>query len=66
MSEFCKKYEVKEATMKALIKDGWITCSLPKYDEVYYHYKSSGSMQKTADHFSIPKSQVWTIVHKYE
>lgn len=65
MSEFCKKYDLKETQMKALIKDGWITCSVPQYDEIIIHYKESGSMQKTADKFNIPKSQVWNIVHKY-
>ncbi len=66
MSEFCKKYDLSETAMKALVKDGWITCSLPKYEEIYYHYKRSGSMQKTADHFNTTKSVVWEIVHKFQ
>ncbi|HMX02848.1 MAG TPA: helix-turn-helix domain-containing protein [Cyclobacteriaceae bacterium] len=64
MKEFCKKYDLKEATAKALIKDGWITCSLPQYEEVVIHYRSSHSMQKTADHFNIDKRTVYNIVHK--
>jgi hypothetical protein len=66
MSEFCKKYELTENSMKALVKDGWITCSLPQYDEIYYHYKQSGSMQKTADHFGVSKKHVHDIVHRFQ
>lgn len=66
MSEFCKKYKMEVTTMKALIKDGWITCSLPHYDEIYYHYKQSQSMQKTADHFNTSKAVVWEVVHRYK
>ncbi len=65
MSEFCKKYGIQESTMKAMVKDGWLTCSLLKYEEVIYHYRQSGSMQKTADHFKTSKSQIWEIVHKF-
>ena len=66
MSEFQKKYNLNEGQMKAMIKDGWLTCSLPHYDEVVVHYKSSQSMQKTADHFSISKKQVYDIVHRFQ
>lgn len=66
MSEFCKKYGVTETQMKALVKDGWITCSLPFYDEVIYHYKQSRSMDKTAEHFKISTSTVWEIVHRFK
>lgn len=65
MSEFQKKYNINETQMKAMIKDGWLTCSLPHYDEVIIHYKSSQSMQKTADHFGISKAEVYKIVHRY-
>jgi len=66
MSEFQKKYNLSEVQMKAMIKDGWITCSLPHYEEVIIHYKSSQSMQKTADHFGISKKHVWDIVHRFQ
>jgi predicted DNA-binding protein YlxM (UPF0122 family) len=65
MSEFCKKYDLKETQMKALIKDGWITCSLPQYEEIIVHYRSSQSMQKTADAFNVSKKTVYDIVHRY-
>lgn len=66
MSEFQKKYGITEIQVKALIKDGWLTCSLPYYDEVIIHYRSSQSMQKTADHFNISKKQVYDIVHRFQ
>lgn len=66
MSEFQKKYNLNETQMKALIKDGWLTCSLPHYDEVVIHYKSSQSMQKTADHFSMAKSTVEYIINRFK
>jgi hypothetical protein len=64
MSEFQKKYNINETQMRAMIKDGWLTCSLPHYDEVIIHYKSSQSMQKTADHFGISKGEVHYIINK--
>lgn len=65
MKEFCKKYDMKESTAKALIKDGWLTLSLPQYEEVVIHYRSSASMQKTADHFNISKSEVAYIINRF-
>ena len=64
MKEFCKKYGIEETSAKALIRDGWTTCSLPQYEEVIIHYRASQSMQKTADHFGISKTRVYEIVHR--
>lgn len=66
MSEIAKRLGLTEEQLRYAIKKGAFSCSISFYDEVIYHYRQSGSMQKTADHFNIPKSQVWTIVHKYE
>lgn len=64
MKEFCKKYGITESSAKALVKDGWITCSLPQYEEIVIHYRSSQSMQKTADHFRVSKKTVHDIIHR--
>lgn len=64
MTEFERKYNLNETQLKALIKDGWISCSIPLYEEVIIHYRSSQSMQKTADNFGISKAQVYNIVHR--
>lgn len=66
MSEIAKRLNMTEEQLKYAVKKGAFTCSYAFYDEVIYHYKQSKSMQKTADHFNIPKSQVHSIVHKYE
>lgn len=66
MSEFAKKYDLKESSMKALIRDGWITCSIPTYEEIIIHYRQSGSMQKTADHFNCSKKHVYSVVHRFQ
>lgn len=64
MSHLSDKYGVSEETIKMMIKDGVISCSIPMYHEIIYHYKSSNSMQKTADHFNITKARVWQIIHE--
>ena len=72
MKEFCKKISNEtgvpadqvEKVQKWNLKRGWITCSLPQYEDVVIHYRSSHSMQKTADHFNIDKRTVYNIVHK--
>jgi len=35
-----EKYGIPEEKIKLLIRDGWITCSAPGYEEIYIHYKS--------------------------
>jgi hypothetical protein len=74
MSELSKKYGIPESTIKALIKDGWLSCSLPKYEEVYYHYKAeylkTGFKTKAVQNTSITtgysESMVFYIVSKFE
>lgn len=66
MSEFCDKYGLKETQMTAMIKDGWISISIPFYDRVVIHYKESKSYQKTADAHNISKSEVAYIVKRYK
>jgi len=66
MSEFQKKYNLNEIQMKALIKDGWLSCSIPRYEEIIIHYRSSQSMQNTADQFGISKSEVYHIIQRFK
>lgn len=66
MSEFAKKYDIKEQSMKALIKDGWLSCSIPAYEEIIIHYRQSNSMQKTADHFNVSKKYVYSVIHRFQ
>lgn len=63
MSILSDKYKVPEETIKMMVRDGVISCSVPFYQEVVYHYKNSSSLQVTADKFNISKTRVWQIVH---
>ena len=66
MSEICNKYNLNEDQYKNLIKDGWISCSAPQYENIYVFYKQTQSYQKTCDEFSISKSTLHTIIHRFE
>lgn len=68
------KYGIPEETIKALIKDGWITCTATKYEEVIYIYKrnlkegkcKSQAVSNAADEARISDRQVWRIIHKFD
>lgn len=64
MSHLSDKYNVPEETIKMMLRDGVISCSVPFYEEVIFHYKNSQNLQKTADNFNITRARVWQIVHK--
>jgi hypothetical protein len=69
-----KKYGIEESKIKALIKDGWISCSAPSYEEIYYFYKSEvsagvGSKQavhNTSIKAKVSERQVYNIIHKFK
>ncbi len=65
MSHLSDKYGIPEETVKLMVKDGVISCSMPMYHEIVYHYKKSQSLQKTADEFNISRTRVWEIVHQF-
>jgi len=68
------KYGIPEEKIKMLIKDGWLSCSLPKYEEVIYTYKQNLSkglsnpdaISNTADSVKLSDRQVYRIIHKFE
>jgi predicted transcriptional regulator YheO len=68
------KYNIPQATIKAMIKDGWISCSVPQYEEIAYFYKkqiesglsSSEAINRTAEVTSVSKRTVYRVVHKFE
>lgn len=67
-----EKYGIPEEKIKLLIKDGWISCSVPQYEEVVIHYKSEvskgiGSKQAVYNvsvKAGISERQVYNIIHK--
>lgn len=65
MSEFQDKYKLTETQFTALIKDGWLSCSIPMYEKIVYHYRQSKSMQKTADELGVSKSEVAYVIKRF-
>lgn len=69
-----EKYGIPEDKIKALIKDGWITCSATKYEEVIYLYKRNIGEGKTklqaisnaAEAAKVSDRQVYRIIHKFD
>jgi hypothetical protein len=41
MSELSNKYNIPESAVKNMIKDGWITCSVSKWEEIYQCFKAT-------------------------
>lgn len=74
MSELSKKYGVSEQAIKALVKDGWITCNAPQYEEIYYQYKQhfkntgcrSEAINITASYTNVSQRWVYEIIKRFE
>lgn len=68
------KYGIPEEKIKMLIKDGWISCSAPAYEEIYIHYRSEvdkgvGSKQAAYNasvKAKVSERQVYYIIHKFK
>ena len=68
------KYGIPEEKIKLLIKDGWISCSVPKYEEVVYTYRKSLSEGKprlqaiadAAEKAKLKERQVYNIIHLFD
>ena len=68
------KYGIPEDKIKLLIKDGWISCSVAKSEEVIYTYKQNlikglsnpDAVSNTADSVKLSDRQVYRIIHKFE
>jgi hypothetical protein len=74
MSELSKKYGIPDSAVKALIKDGWLSCSVPQYEEVFNYYRSILNMNggkkmdavyKTASHTGLSENWVYKIVERF-
>lgn len=70
-----KKYNIPEQTVKALVKDGWLSCSVPMYEEIYYSYKKKiatnggqkmQAVYETSIDMGISESWVYKIVERFE
>lgn len=67
-----EKYGIPPEKIKLLIKDGWISCSVPHYEEIVIFYQaevSKGVGSKQAVYNASVKAglserQVYNIIHK--
>lgn len=49
MSELSNKYNIPEGTVKQMIKDGWITCTVSKWEEIYQCFKATKALTGKSD-----------------
>lgn len=69
-----EKYGIPEEKIKLLIKDGWLSCDVPHYEEVIIHYKSEISkgvaarqaIFNTAEKTRMTERNVYYIIHKFK
>ena len=77
MSELVKKYgdlmrQDPEKAIKVLIKDGLMSCSLPMWEEAFYHYQSnlhkgnSQAIKIASDNTGYSESMIYHIVSKFK
>ena len=74
MSEICKKYNISEESFKKMVKDGWISTTVPHYDEVYRAFKENVSNStgredaviKTCIEHNCGRSTLYKIIAKFE
>ena len=71
MSELSNKYNIPESTIKQMIRDGVISCTWAKYEEVYACYKSlSGKVDsvvvEVSDRTNVPIRTVYYILKQFK
>lgn len=74
MSLLGKKYGIEPEKIQALVKDGWINCSVTRDEEIVYIYRESMKKGKSraeaisdaADHCHVCDRLVYKILHKFE
>lgn len=68
------KYGIPEEKIKAMIKDGWISCTVAKYEEVVWIYKrniaegkcKSQAVTNAADEAHISERTVWYVLDRFK
>ena len=72
MSELSNKYNIPEETVKKMIRDGVISCTWAKYEEVYACYKSlsasniEGVVLEVAEKTGVPRTTVYRIIKTFQ
>lgn len=69
-----KKYGIPQEKVKELIKDGWISCSVPMYEKIYQDFQNSMSVGgktqtavflEVAEKNHVSEKTVQKIVYKF-
>jgi len=69
-----KKYNISQDTVRQMIHDGWISCSVPSYEKIYADFEQSmqsGSKCKTqaifevAEKNKVSESTVFTVIKRF-
>lgn len=72
MSELSSKYNIPESTIKQMIRDGVISCTWAKYEEVYACYKSlscsnsDGVVIQVSEKTGVPVRTVYHIIKSFK
>ena len=69
-----KKYGIPEETIKLMIKDGWLSCSVAKCEEIIVHYKKHvdagipkpEAVLRVTEEIPVCKRHVYRILSKFE
>lgn len=68
-----KKYGIPEETIKLMIKDGWLSCSVAKCEEIIVHYKrhvDAGvpkleAVHRVEDEIKVSERHIYRILKKF-
>lgn len=66
-----EKYGITETAYKNMIKDGIISCSWPRFEEVYKTFKRNqadnphGALMRTAEQMNMAPSTVSDIIKRF-
>lgn len=69
-----EKYNVPEETIKAMIKDGWMNCSVAKYEEIFNVYRKERdagiskpqAIANAAQAGKVSERAVYYIIQRFE
>lgn len=73
MSALSEKYGISEAAVKQMIKDGVISCSYEKYNEIWECYKNlsttgkcDGIVLEVATRTGVGKTLVYDVINMFK
>lgn len=70
-----KKYNIPQETVQKMVKDGWISCSVPAYEKIYEDFQASMNVggksvtaiyHEVADKNHVSEKTVRDVVYKFK